>query len=85
MFYFMAVSVCSNLVGRNWQDGGASTEQSDILNINDCEIGTMNCSSAFTADIRAPFVGGRGNFHRYILRVIVSFLHIKNHWVLLTL
>jgi len=50
-FYFTAVSVCSNVVGRNRQDGATSTEQSDILNINDCEIGTMNCSPAFTVRI----------------------------------
>jgi len=26
-FYFTAVSVCSKIVGRNWQDWAASTEQ----------------------------------------------------------
>jgi len=82
-FHFTAVSVCSNVVGRNRQDGAASTEQSDILNINDYKIGTMNCSPVFTVRVRAPFVGGRGNFHRHLSRVVVSFLSIKNHQVLL--
>ena len=61
-FYFTSVSVCSKIVGRNWLDGSASTEQSDVLNINDCENGTINCSPVFNVHIRVPFLGGRGNF-----------------------
>jgi hypothetical protein len=82
-FCFTAVSVCSNVMNQNRQDGAANTEQSDNLNINDREIGTMNCSAAFTVCIRAPCVGGRGKFHIHLLRVIVSFLSIEIHEVLL--
>jgi len=46
-------------MGQNSEDGAASAEQSDILNINNRVIGTMNCSQAFTVFIMAPFVGGR--------------------------
>lgn len=42
LFYFAAVSICSDIVGWNWQDGTAVAEQSGVVNMNDFETDIMS-------------------------------------------